>query len=67
VLHSTLRMSGTCAQHITQPPEPLSILVNDFPADLERIAMKMLSKDPSERPQDLAEFIEQALTFQTVA
>jgi hypothetical protein len=29
--------------------------------------MKMLSKDPSERPQDLAEFIEQALTFQTVA
>ncbi len=60
-------VASLLAQHITQPPEPLSILVNDFPADLERIAMKMLSKDPSERPQDLAEFIEQGLTFQTVA
>jgi serine/threonine protein kinase len=43
--------------HMTQPPPPLKPLVSGaLPAELERLVLQCLSKNPSERPQSAREF-----------
>jgi outer membrane lipoprotein-sorting protein len=45
-------------RHAESDPEPLSTVRLDVPADLERVIMKMMAKDPDERfqtPEKLAE------------
>jgi serine/threonine-protein kinase len=39
--------------HVNDPPPPMSQFSGDIPADLERVVMKCLAKDPAERFQNV--------------
>ena len=41
------------AQHVSQEPPPLGGLARDLPSWLEALVMRMLAKDPANRPADL--------------
>jgi tRNA A-37 threonylcarbamoyl transferase component Bud32 len=39
--------------HVHEPPPPLSQISSDIPADLERVVMRCLAKDPADRYQNV--------------
>jgi len=39
--------------HVHEPPPPLSHFSSDIPADLERVVMRCLAKDPADRFQNV--------------
>jgi len=45
-------------QKVMHTPPPLSSLRSDVPADVERVVMSALTKDPNARPSGVAEWIE---------
>jgi len=45
-------------KQVTAPPPPLEPTNGEVPAELEQLVYKMLAKDPSERPQKMAEVVE---------
>ncbi len=44
--------ASVLAQHLSQDPTPLRERAPDVPPDLEALVMRMLAKDPRERPAD---------------
>lgn len=55
--------SSVLARQITEQPRPLSEALDDIPADLERLIMRLLAKNPDERPADLTEVIDLLSSF----
>ena len=47
--------SKVLAQHITQPPSPPSEYLPEMPKELEAFLLRMLSKEPARRPQNMKE------------
>ena len=46
-------------KHVNEPPEPIHTLLPNCPAGVNRLLVKMLAKDPAQRPQEYAELLEQ--------
>ncbi len=46
------------AQHITQPPPPLREIPIDVPHDIEELIMRMLAKNPDDRPGGMSRVVE---------
>jgi hypothetical protein len=55
--------SSVLARQIAEQPRPLSEVLDDIPADLERLIMRLLAKNPDERPADLTEVIDLLASF----
>jgi tRNA A-37 threonylcarbamoyl transferase component Bud32 len=47
--------ASVLARQITEPPKPLSELVDEISDDLEAMVSRMLAKDPEERPSSMKE------------
>jgi tetratricopeptide (TPR) repeat protein len=50
-------IAGYLARHITETPRLPSLIVPDVPRHLERICMKLLKKQPSQRPESAAQVL----------
>ena len=52
-----------CAMIVADEPVPLRMMKEDLPAELERIVMRCIEKEPAERYQDVAELAEALRPF----
>ena len=50
-------MSQVMAQHITQPPPPLTDFCPELAPDISQLVASMLEKDPKLRPGDMGSFV----------
>ena len=69
-LFAGLSPQGVLAAHLTRQPEPISTLRPTVPAEVERLVMRCLAKDPADRLTNAAELrheVEALLAKQTAS
>jgi protein kinase-like protein/PEGA domain-containing protein len=54
---------GVLRKHLTEPPPPPSLLVPALPAELERIVLRLLDKQPDQRPAGAEELVNELRDF----